>query len=48
MINQLPDDIQWYIWLYYYKQFVMNELEKKIIYRQATYIQTIIKLRLEN
>ena len=48
MINKLPDDVQWYIWYFYYKQYVMAELEKKIIYRHSTYIQTIIKLRLQS
>lgn len=43
MIHGLPEDIQWYIWRIYYKEFVLSELIAEIKKRDATMIQTFVK-----
>ena len=43
MLYALPEDIQWYVWSLYYKEFVIKDLIEEIRKRDATIIQNIVK-----
>ncbi len=43
MLYNLPEDVQWYIWNIYYKQFVLIELKEDSEKRAATMIQNYVR-----
>ncbi len=43
MLYNLPEDVQWYIWSIYYKQFVLIELKEDSEKRAATMIQNYVR-----
>lgn len=43
MLYNLPEDVQWYIWSTYYKQFVLIELKEDSEKRAATIIQNYVR-----
>ena len=43
MLYELPEELQWYVWKFYYGRFVLPELEAECESRSATMIQTFVQ-----